>query len=144
MSLGREWWLPLDSQGPMFLLLETKDLLLERESMRKGKRKHGVYIVTFYENKCRMMQPFGGRNPEFGVNHVLHCLFMLRLMMFIFTWVLVSLCVEMFYSLHGISIHMIMEGNTIKDNQNVTATFYFIVCIASHFQGTMMTTCCCY
>ena len=36
-----------------------------------------------------------------------------------------SLCVEMFYSLHGISIHMIMEGNTIKDNQNVTVTLLF-------------------
>ena len=45
------------------------------ESMRKRKRKHGnhvVHIVTFYDNKCRRMRPFGGRNPEFGVNHV-HC-----------------------------------------------------------------------
>ena len=76
--------LPLDSQGPLFLLVETKDLLLERESMRKEKRKHGVHIVTFYENKLRMMQPFGGCNPKFEVNHVLQCLFMLHLMMFIF------------------------------------------------------------
>ena len=39
----------------------------------------------------------------------------------------VSVClnVEMFYSLHGISIHMIMEGNTVKDNQNVTVILLF-------------------
>ena len=103
--------------------------------MRKGKRKHGVHIVTFYENKCRMMQPFGGRNPEFGVNHVLHCLFMLHLMMFIFTSVLVSLCVETFYSLHGISIHMIMEGNTVKDNQNVTVILLFYRVHSKSFSG---------
>ena len=73
------------TRGPLFLLVETKDILLEREFMRKGKRKHGVHIITFYENKCRMIQPFGGRNPEFGVNHVLRCLFMLHVVMFIFT-----------------------------------------------------------
>jgi len=127
--------LPLDSQGPLFLLVETKDILLEREFMRKGKRKHGVHIVTFYENKCRMSQPFGGRNPEFRVNHVLRCLFMLRTVMFICTWVLVSLCVEIFYSLHGISIHIIMEVNTINDNQNVTVILLFYHMRSKSFWG---------
>ena len=134
--------LPLDSQGPLFLLVETKDILLEREFMRKGKRKHGVHIITFYENECRMSQLFGGCNPEFRVNHVLRCLFMLHIVMFIFTWVLVSLCVEIFYSLHGISIHIIMEVNTINDNQNVTVILLFYrmhsKSFSGHYDGDML------
>ena len=46
-----------------------------------------------------------------------------------------SLCVEMFYSLRGISIHMIMEGNTVKDNQNVTVILLFYRMHSKPFSG---------
>ena len=46
-----------------------------------------------------------------------------------------SLCVEMFYSLRGISIHMIMEGNTVKDNQNVTVILLFYRMHSKSFSG---------
>ena len=60
------------------LLEENLGLLPEMGVHEKRKINHGnqvVHIVTVYENKCRMMRPFGGRNPDFGVNHVLRCLF---------------------------------------------------------------------
>ena len=46
-----------------------------------------------------------------------------------------SLCVEMFYTPHGISIHMIMEVNTIKVNQNVTVILLFYRIHSKSFSG---------
>ena len=105
--------LPVDSQVPLFLLEENLGLLPETESMRKDKRKHGnqvVHIVTVYENKCHMMRPFGGRNLEFGVNHVLQCLFHVCTSCFLSSleyWCFYVLCLNVLL-LHVISIHMIL------------------------------------
>ena len=95
----KEWltvWKPLNictsDKIDLFIILSYLSFIpiakfVGMKSMIKRKRNHGnhvVHIVTFDDNKCHRMRPFGGCNPEFGVNHVLRCLFMLRLMMFIF------------------------------------------------------------
>ena len=92
----------------------------------KRKRKHGnqvVHIVTVYENKCRMMRPFGGRNLEFGVNHVLQCLFHVCASCFLYSleyWCLCVLCLNVLLSSCYFCTYdpvLQMDGSTVKDNQ---------------------------
>ena len=104
--------LAVDPQLPLFLLVENLAFTPRVGAGEKRKRKHdnhAVPIVTFYENKCRRMRPLGGRNPEFGVNHILWCLFYVvpHVVYILEYWYLCVLCLNIYF-LNVISVHMIM------------------------------------
>ena len=88
-----------------------------------------------------MMRPFGGRNPEFGVNHVLRCLFILRRMMLssLEHGCLCLLCLNVSFSLcyfctYDPALQMMVV--LVKDDQEYYRYFKcFMVRVVIHFAG---------
>ena len=72
--------LAVDSQVPLFLLVENLAFTPRDGAHEQRKRKHGnhaIHFVTLFDSLIKIQNLdglvwtiFGGRNPKVGVNHV--------------------------------------------------------------------------